>query len=135
MFNYAKFRKENGVLQKDLAQLLGLTQPGISRYESNYVDPTPSQLKKLCEFYGDDVIEKYKISEDDFEQVKGRIYENAKEKKIDEDLVRVIMHQNETISKQIALYQELSQNIYEIKDDISELRIAVEEIKTLLQSK
>lgn len=42
-------REEKGMSQVELSRLTGMTQPLISMYERNKVDPTTSMVKYLCE--------------------------------------------------------------------------------------
>jgi predicted transcriptional regulator len=45
-------RRENKITQKELAELIGDSQPNISRLESGNYNPTLSKLKKIAECIG-----------------------------------------------------------------------------------
>ncbi len=45
-------RRENKITQKELAELIGDSQPNISRLESGSYNPTLSKLKKIADCLG-----------------------------------------------------------------------------------
>ncbi|MEA2015234.1 MAG: helix-turn-helix transcriptional regulator [Actinomycetota bacterium] len=45
-------RRENKITQKELAKLIGDSQPNISRLESGSYNPTLSKLKKIADCLG-----------------------------------------------------------------------------------
>ena len=53
--NLKKLRCEKGLLQKDIAEYLGVTIASSSLYENSKRTPTFDILKKLCEFYDVDM--------------------------------------------------------------------------------
>ncbi len=52
MFKYKEFRRAHSLLQSQLADILGMTQSNLSRYETEGVDLTREQYGKLYEKYG-----------------------------------------------------------------------------------
>jgi phage repressor protein C with HTH and peptisase S24 domain len=55
MFDFKRFRKDNKLTQKQLAELLGCTNTNISMAEVNNKDLTEGQLEILLNLYGDKV--------------------------------------------------------------------------------
>ena len=51
-FKIREFRKAKGLFQDKMAELLGLTQSNLSRYETNGIDLSDEQLDKLRSVYG-----------------------------------------------------------------------------------
>lgn len=49
-----ELRKKQGIQQKELALLLGVSQPTVSEWESGKKDPSGERLKKLAEIFGVD---------------------------------------------------------------------------------
>ena len=47
--NIASIRKERGMTQEELAQLLSITTVTLSRWENGHFEPKASTIKKLCE--------------------------------------------------------------------------------------
>lgn len=47
-----QLRKEKGILQKDVAQHLSITQQAYANYESGKRDPDNAMIAKLAEFFG-----------------------------------------------------------------------------------
>ncbi|MBD5223619.1 MAG: helix-turn-helix transcriptional regulator [Bacteroidales bacterium] len=62
MFNYKAFRKDVGLSQIDLAELLGCKQPNISAMEKTNKDLEASYEKILIDNYGRETVEKYSSS-------------------------------------------------------------------------
>lgn len=51
MGRLAELRKEKGLYQKDVAQLLGIERTTYSRYETGDTQPSHENLVKLADFY------------------------------------------------------------------------------------
>ena len=49
--NLRSLRKKNGVLQKDVAKVLGISVHGYQNYEYGINEPTMSIMVKLADFY------------------------------------------------------------------------------------
>lgn len=47
-----KLRQERGILQRQLAEILKITQQTISLYESNKREPDAETLSKIADFFG-----------------------------------------------------------------------------------
>jgi len=47
-----KLRQERGILQRQLAEMLKITQQTISLYESNKREPDAETLSKIADFFG-----------------------------------------------------------------------------------
>ncbi|MCL1924238.1 MAG: helix-turn-helix transcriptional regulator [Defluviitaleaceae bacterium] len=50
--NIAKYRKEKGLSQKQLAEYLNISQTMIAQIEKGYKNPTVPLLKELSRFFG-----------------------------------------------------------------------------------
>ena len=48
----ASLRIDKGLFQKDLAQEIGVSTGKIAEWESNEVEPSVSEISKLCTFFG-----------------------------------------------------------------------------------
>lgn len=49
--NIEKIRKENKKSQRDIAKILGMTQPCYANYETGKTEPRISSLIKLADYY------------------------------------------------------------------------------------
>ena len=47
-----ELRKENGVTQKQIAELLGIAERNYRRYEAGGVDPSSSSTSILADYFG-----------------------------------------------------------------------------------
>lgn len=50
--NLKYLRERNGELQKDMCELLGVTEATMSKYESGYIEPDIEKLILLAEHFG-----------------------------------------------------------------------------------
>lgn len=63
MFRYKEFRKAHGLFQSQLADIIGMAQSNVSRYENEGIDPTPEQYKKLYDKYGKEDVDSYRFDD------------------------------------------------------------------------
>ena len=52
-----ELRKKAGIQQKELALIVGVSQPTVSEWEQNKKDPSGERLQKLSEYFGVDELE------------------------------------------------------------------------------
>ena len=69
-FKYKEFRRAHGIFQSQLAEIMGVVQSNISRYESENIEPQPEQLKKLYDKYGKEDVDSYFIEDTNIFDVK-----------------------------------------------------------------
>ena len=106
-FRIKDFRKAKGLLQSEMAQVIGLTQSNFSRYENNNIDLTDCMLDKLREKYGEEEVNTYLTSGmPDVEPREGHIEDMRVS-----DLVDIVKTQNETIRHQLDVQNEFSQRL------------------------
>lgn len=126
MFNYLKLRKDFEIYQRDLAEMLGFSQPNLSRLENENIEPSKSTLKKLNEHFGEETIKKYYFDETPVVNAVGNVngdgVQNNGIQSVDTELLSIIKRQNETISKQISLWVEISSKLSGIYDEINKLK-------------
>ena len=47
-----KLRKEKGITQKQIAEIIGITERNYRHYEAGELDPLTSTTKSLAEYFG-----------------------------------------------------------------------------------
>lgn len=47
MFKYKEFRRAHGLFQSQLAEIMGMVQSNVSRYETEGIEPTPEQYQNF----------------------------------------------------------------------------------------
>jgi len=47
-----ELRKENGLKQQDIANILGTTKQNVSRWEIDFCEPDQATMVKLARFFG-----------------------------------------------------------------------------------
>lgn len=63
MFKYKEFRRAHSLFQSQLAEIIGMNQSNVSRYETEGIDPTPEQYRKLCEKFGKEDVDAFVVDE------------------------------------------------------------------------
>lgn len=63
MFKYKEFRRAHSLFQSQLAEIIGMNQSNVSRYETEGIDPTPEQYRKLCERFGKEDVDAFMVDE------------------------------------------------------------------------
>lgn len=61
MFKYKEFRRAHSLFQSQLAEIMGVTQSNVSRYETESIEPTMEQYKKLCEKFGKEDVDAFMV--------------------------------------------------------------------------
>lgn len=119
-FKIREFRKFMGIYQSELAEVLGLTQPNLSRYENNALDLSDSMLNKLREKYGKEEVNAYLT--DSMEQVREKeIPADQADNIAIVDMVTIIKKQNETICQQVETQNEFARQLSQMNARLLDL--------------
>ncbi len=119
-FKIREFRKANGLLQDEMASLIGLTQSNLSRYENFGVDLSDKQLGMLCEKFGEEAVKPYLT--DSSEQVRDKsIPERQAENMTVLDMITVIKKQNDTICQQVELQNQFTRQLTNMNERLLNL--------------
>ena len=119
-FKIREFRNAMKLYQGDMAEVLGITQSNLSRYETNGVDLSDEAIDKLREKYGRDIVDAYLT--DSPQQLRER--EIPMERKDDMtmlDLVTIVKKQNDTINKQIETQNEFTRQLTSMNERLLNL--------------
>ena len=109
-----------GIYQSELAEVLGLTQPNLSRYENNALDLSDSMLNKLREKYGKEEVNAYLT--DSMEQVREKeIPADQADNIAIVDMVTIIKKQNETICQQVETQNEFARQLSQMNARLLDL--------------
>ena len=119
-FKIREFRKAKGLYQDQMAEILGLTQSNLSRYETNGIDLTDEQLGKLRERFGKDDVEAYMT--DSAEQVRDKSLPNSMKDELTVlDLVSIVKKQNDTICQQVELQNQFTRQLTSMNEKLLNL--------------
>ena len=119
-FKIREFRKAKGLYQDQMAEILGLTQSNLSRYETNGIDLTDEQLGKLRERFGKDDVEAYMT--DSAEQVREKSLPNSMKDELTVlDLVSIVKKQNDTICQQVELQNQFTRQLTSMNEKLLNL--------------
>lgn len=53
--NLKKLRRDKGITQKQLANMLGVSQQSVNKYENHNVEPDLSTVMKMADYFGTSV--------------------------------------------------------------------------------
>ena len=104
MFKYKEFRRAHGLFQSKLAEIMGISQSNISRYETEGIDPTPAQFQKLYDAENN-------VNCGSGNQNNG-IQSNA-------DLVEIIKRQTEMIAKHIEKQDDINVRLMNLLEKLT----------------
>lgn len=109
MFKLKEFRLAHSMYQAQMAEILGQTQSGISRMETEKIELTIAQYQKLYDKFGKEEVDAYRIEPDS-----SLIPSSRKDSDIRttaqqiSDMLEIIRKQNETISSHIVKQDEFN---------------------------
>lgn len=107
MFDLRSFRNDLSLSQTEMAQLLGCTQPNITRMERDYKDLSKEQARILSDKYGENTVHKYIITDESLPIRKPRPKNNQQEQVSDSDLSMLLIEQQKSISDLINMVKSL----------------------------
>ncbi len=104
MFKYKEFRRAHSLFQSQLAEIIGMTQSNLSRYETEGIDLTREQYGKLYDKYGKEDVDAFILDEGvsitASNNVNGSGVQNNGVQS-DKDLVGILKNLTETLSEHV----------------------------------
>lgn len=104
MFKYKEFRRAHSLFQSQLAEIIGMTQSNLSRYETEGIEPTREQYERLYDKFGKEDVDAF-IVEDGAHvvatnNVNGSGVQNNGVQS-DKDLLAIVKTLSETLSEHV----------------------------------
>ena len=119
-FKIREFRKAKGIYQSEMADVLGLTQPNLSRYENNAIDLNDAQLGALREKYGEEEVNAYLT--DSATQVREKEVPSSRADELAMlDLVTIVKKQNDTICQQVEAQKQFTDQLTQMNARLLDL--------------
>lgn len=123
MFKYKEFRKAHGLFQSKLAEIMGISQSNISRYESEGIDPTPAQFKKLYDEFGEEKVKAFEIESSPFLNAENNVNNGSGNQnngiQSDADLIEIIKKQTEAITKHVERQDEINSRLMDLLEKMA----------------
>lgn len=123
MFKYKEFRKAHGLFQSKLAEIMGISQSNISRYESEGIDPTPAQFKKLYDEFGEEEVKAFEIESSTFLNAENNVNNGSGNQnngiQSDADLIEIIKKQTEAITKHVERQDEINARLMDLLEKMA----------------
>lgn len=123
MFKYKEFRRAHGLFQSQLAEIMGLSQSNISRYETEGIDPTPAQFKKLYDNFGEEDVKAFEVELPQFVNAENSVNNGSGNQnngiQSDTDLIEIIKKQTETIAKHVERQDEINARLMDLLEKMA----------------
>lgn len=123
MFKYKEFRKAHGLFQSKLAEIMGISQSNISRYESESIDPTPVQFRKLYDVFGEEDVNTFRIEPSQFVNAENNVNNGTGNQnngiQSDTDLIEIIKKQTEAIAKHVERQDEINSRLMDLLEKLA----------------
>lgn len=123
MFKYKEFRRAHSLLQSQLADILGMTQSNLSRYETEGVDLTREQYGKLYEKYGKEDVAAFIVDNSQNVTSCGNILHGTGTQnngiQSDKDMLDIIRKLTETITHHVEKQDEINSRLLTILEKMT----------------
>ena len=123
MFKYKEFRRAHSLLQSHLADILGMTQSNLSRYETEGVDLTREQYGKLYEKYGKEDVAAFIVDNSQNVTSCGNILHGTGTQnngiQSDKDMLEIIRKLTETITHHVEKQDEINSRLLTILEKMT----------------
>lgn len=118
MFKYKEFRRAHGLFQSQLAEIMGMAQSNVSRYETEGIEPTPEQYSKLYEKYGKEDVNTYKVNSIDSEKSNIQNAPNVSVQ-VDKDIIEILRKQTEILANHIIEQDKINARLMSVLENLS----------------
>ena len=123
MFKYKEFRRAHGLFQSKLAEIMGISQSNISRYESEGIDPTPMQFQKLYDAFGEENVKTFEVEPSQFVNAENNVNNGSGNQnngiQSDADLIEIIKKQTEAITKHVERQDEINSRLMDLLEKMA----------------
>ncbi len=104
MFKYKEFRRAHSLFQSQLAEIIGMTQSNISRYETEGIEPTNEQYDRLYEKFGRENVDAFVVKDGSHVVATNNVNGSGVQNngiQSDKDLVGILKNLTETLSEHV----------------------------------
>ena len=123
MFKYKEFRRAHGLFQSKLAEIMGISQSNISRYESEGIDPTPIQFQKLYDKFGEEEVKAFEVDPSQIVNAENNINNGSGKQnngiQNDADLLEIIKKQTDMIVKHIEKQDDINARLMSLLEKLT----------------
>lgn len=123
MFKYKEFRRAHGLFQSKLAEIMGISQSNISRYESEGIDPTPIQFQKLYDKFGEEEVKAFEVEPSQIVNAENNINNGSGNQnngiQNDADLLEIIKKQTDMIVKHIEKQDDINARLMSLLEKLT----------------
>lgn len=123
MFKYKEFRRAHGLFQSKLAEIMGISQSNISRYESEGIDPTPIQFQKLYDKFGEEEVKAFEVDPSQIVNAEDNINNGSGNQnngiQNDADLLEIIKKQTDMIVKHIEKQDDINARLMSLLEKLT----------------
>ena len=102
------------MFQSHLAEIMGMNQSNVSRYETEGIPPTPEQYKRLCEKFGKEEVDAFMVEDStsviSTNNVNGSGVQNNGIQS-DKDLLEIVKKLTETLTEHVKKQDAMSEQM------------------------
>lgn len=119
MFKLKEFRNAHSLKQSDLAEVLGLTQSGISRMETEKIELSIVQYQKLYDVYGKEDVDAFRVDSTVVDV--NSILNEAQAKGLQQsvELLEIIKKQNDTLCEHVRTQDNFNRTLLMLLEKLS----------------
>lgn len=119
MFKLKEFRSAHGLKQSELAEILDLTQSGISRIETEKIELSIVQYQKLYDKFGKEDVDSFRVEPPavDVDALIGEAQVKGLQQNI--ELLSIIKKQNDTICEHVAMQDNFNRTLLQLLEKLS----------------
>lgn len=103
-FKYKEFRRAHSMFQSHLAEVMGMNQSNVSRYETEGIPPTPGQYKRLCEKFGKEDVDAFMVEDENYVVATNNVNGSGVQNngiQSDKDMLGIIKNLTETLAEHV----------------------------------
>ena len=122
MFKYKEFRRAHSLYQSQLAEIIGMTQSNISRYETEGIEPTNEQYEKLYAKYGKEDVESFIVADSQQMVASSKLPDSetlSTGMQADKDMLAIIKRQSETMASHIEKQDAINERLVALLEKIT----------------
>lgn len=123
MFKYKEFRRAHSLFQSQLAEIIGMTQSNISRYETEGIEPTNEQYERLYAKYGKEDVDSFIVSDGLQVSANNNVLRGSGTQnngiQADKDLLAIIKRQAETMASHIEKQDAINERLVALLEKVA----------------
>lgn len=114
MFKYKEFRRAHSLFQSQLAEIIGMTQSNLSRYETDGIEPTRDQYQRLYDKFGKEDVDAFIVEDGTKVMATNNVNGSGVQNngiQSDKDLLEIIKKLTDTVTEHVKKQDAMSEQM------------------------